>query len=88
VITKVGGFLGLGKTKTLSADLNENNFEVIDMRATKQIPIEAENVSLITEHPAGSYEIIVDTNQTAVLAISNPDEFYKYSRYVVLEVDK
>lgn len=88
VITKVGGFLGLGKTKTLGSNLNENNFEVIDMRETKQIPIEAENVSLITEHPNGSYEIITDTNQTTVLAINNPDEFYKYSRYVVLEVDK
>lgn len=88
VITKVGGFLGLGRTKTISDNINENDFEVIDIRETKQIPVYSDKVSLITEHPNGSYEIISDTNQTTVLAINNPDEFYKYSRYVVLEVEK
>lgn len=88
VITKVGGFLGLGRTKTISENINEKDFEEIDIRETKQIPVNSERVSLITEHPNGSYEIISDTNQTTVLAINNPDEFYKYSRYVVLEVDK
>ena len=87
VVKKEGGFLGLGKTKSLNDNIDESDFSEIDIRETKTILVNSEKVNLITEHPSGSYEFVKDTvNNTEVLAINNPDEFYKFSRYIVLEI--
>ncbi len=87
LVTKEGGFLGLGKTKTINNNIDEEQFAVIDIRDTKSIPVNSEKAQLISEHPSGSYEFVSDTtNHIEMLAINNPDEFYKFSRYVVLEV--
>lgn len=87
LVTKEGGFLGLGKSKTVNTNIDENQFSAIDIRETKSIPVDSDKAELITEHPSGSYEFVTDTtNHIEVLAINNPDEFYKFSKYVVLEV--
>lgn len=86
VIIKEGGFLGLGKTKSLNSEIKLDYFSEYDIRNTKSIEVKSENVKLISEHPAGSYEFITEEDQVAYLAINNINEFYKFSKYVVLEV--
>lgn len=86
LITKEGGFLGLGKIKTLSPSAKNEYFSTIDIRKTFSIPVKAGQAKLITEHPAGSYKFVTENEQIASLEISNPKEFYKYSKYIVMEV--
>jgi chromosome segregation ATPase len=87
VVTKEGGFLGMGRIKMLNKNIDENDFSEIDIRRTQSIPVNSEKVNLISEHPNGSYEFVKDTtNHIEMLAINNPDEFYKFTRYIVLEV--
>jgi archaellum component FlaC len=86
LITKEGGFLGLGKIKTLSTTAKSEYFSAYDIRNTHSFDVNAKSAKLISEHPAGSYQFITKDDQIASLEISNPKEFYKYSKYVVVEI--
>ena len=86
LITKEGGFLGLGKIKTLSPNAKNEYFSSFDIRNTKSFDVNAKGAKLISEHPAGSYQFITKNDQIASLQIKNAKEFYKYSKYVVVEV--
>ncbi|MBN1116654.1 MAG: hypothetical protein JXA77_05600 [Bacteroidales bacterium] len=87
LITKEGGILGLGSTKSINTKVSQELFETVDMRETKLIPVHSEKVKLISEHPADSYEFVTDEDQVDHLAINDPKEFYKFTKYVVLEIN-
>lgn len=86
VVKKEGGILGLGATRILSPDFQPTYFSEIDVRDTKEILVEADEAKLITEHPSSSYEFVKENDKVAYLAINDVDQFYKFSKYVVLEV--
>lgn len=86
VINKEGGFLGIGKTKTLSSDANNSFFSEFDIRQMSSIPVNAKEAHLISEHPANSYEFISENEQIASLNIKNSTEFYRFTKYIVVEI--
>lgn len=85
IIEREGGFLGLGKSKDLKENVNEILFSQVDQRTTQAIPIHSKKVHLITEHPDSSYQFVYENDQVAFLQIENPSEFWKISRYLVVE---
>lgn len=85
IIAKDGGFLGLGKSKSLQDTVSTAYFEKIDITLTKSIPVNAKKAELITEHPAGSYEWVEENDQIVAMVINNPQEFWKISKFAVLE---
>ena len=85
IITKEGGFLGLGTSKTINSNISPDSFQQIDITKTTTIPVNASKAVLITEHPAGSYKFVEKDNKIAYLEIDNPGEFWKISKYAVLE---
>ena len=85
IISTDGGFLGLGKSKSLQDTISTDYFEKIDITLTKSIPVNAKKAELITEHPAGSYEWVEQDDQIAYMVINNPQEFWKISKFAVLE---
>ncbi|TKG96352.1 hypothetical protein EYV94_03600 [Puteibacter caeruleilacunae] len=85
VISKSGGFLGIGRTKKLSEDFLAEAFTQIDLTETKSIPVSGKKVKLVTSHPVGSYEIQGEETVEAI-NILNPEEFWKASKYLVVEV--
>ncbi len=90
IVVKEGGFLGLGRTKILNTDFPQEAFTPIDITTTMTIPVNAKDVELITEHPQGSYNLVTDENEDliAYIEIKNPEEFWKISRYAIVETDK
>lgn len=87
IVTKEGGFLGLGRKETLAKNLDENSFSMVDVRDTRVIPVNSKGVKLITNHPAGSYELVKEgDNRIASIEITNPEMFWKVSRYAVVEI--
>lgn len=87
LLTKEGGFIGLGKTKTLAGNFPEGSFVQIDVSVIKSIPVNAKNVKLMSEHPADSYQIMRDKDKRAVsIDISDPANFWKVSKYAVIEL--
>lgn len=88
VLTKEGGFLGIGKNISIKDDLNERFFTQLDIRNTSQFPLNAKKAKLITEHPANSYKLVEENDKIAYLEIENPREFWKLSKYVIVETRK
>jgi hypothetical protein len=81
VITKEGGFIGIGKTKKLKSDFNKEYFTEINIEETKEITLGVSKAKLITSHPTGSYEIV----EGEKIVIKNPKEFWSVSKYLVIE---
>lgn len=86
VITRSGGVLGLGRTAALNEAATADRFRVLDTRDTKRIPLAGEKLELVTEHPAGSYEVVEENEKLAYLEIKDPEAFWRLSRYMVAEV--
>ena len=86
VLTKEGGFIGLGKTKKLAGDFNKSYFTKVDITQNKTFVLNAKKAKLITTHPSTSYKI--EGAKTAEkLVIINPQEFWSASKYLVLMVE-
>lgn len=88
LITREGGFLGLGKSKTLKADLDEEPFEKVVITETQRIMLNAKKAELITEHPSASYEMVANDTVVSYIEIKDPQEFWKITRYAVVETKK
>jgi hypothetical protein len=87
LLTKKGGFIGLGKTKSLPGSFSDSAFVEIDLTKTKSIPVKSRKAKLISEHPAGSYQFILDKNdKVESLEIKDPALFWKVSKYAVVEI--
>lgn len=85
LISKQGGFLGIGRKENI--DFSNNYFEEINILETKTIPLNADKVELKTKHPEGSYKLIEDNEKIAYLEITDPGEFWRVSKYAVVETN-
>jgi predicted nucleic acid-binding Zn-ribbon protein len=89
LLTKEGGFIGLGKTKTLATSFTDSSFKQIDVTVMKSIPVNSKNAKLITDHPANSYQFIRDKDKKIEsIEITDPEQFWKISKYAVVEISK
>jgi hypothetical protein len=87
LVSKEGGFLGLGKKESLHQDFSDSLFTQINITETKSIPVNSKNARLITDHPRSSYEMIRDkNNRIASIEIKDPEQFWKISKYAVVEI--
>ena len=69
-----------------NADFNKDYFTQIDIRTTKEIKLYSKRAELLTTHPAGSYELVKDDKGQLTLKITNPKEFWRVSKYLVIQV--
>jgi hypothetical protein len=87
ILAKEGGFLGLGKKESLPADFSDGAFTQINITETKSIPVNSKTAKFITEHPSSSYELVRDNdNKIASIEIKDPAQFWKISKYAVVEI--
>ncbi|MDN5204047.1 hypothetical protein QQ008_21830 [Fulvivirgaceae bacterium BMA10] len=90
VIAKEGGFLGIGKTRSLKKDFNKSVFSEIDITQVTSFPVSGKKVSLVTNHPVDSYKFEKaenDEKQVESLIILDPEKFWTTSKYLVVMVD-
>ena len=86
VISKEGGFIGIGSTKKLKRDFNEEFFTTIDIRNTSAISIPGKKATLLTNHPEDSYSVEGEEG-TQVLMILDYEKFWKSSKYLVIVIN-
>jgi hypothetical protein len=87
IISKEGGFLGLGKKELLHQNFSDKDFTQVNITETKSIPVNSKDAKLITTHPSSSYAMVRDKdNKIASIEIKDPDQFWKISKYAVVEV--
>ena len=87
VITKEGGFAGIGRNKKLKDDFNKDYFTKVDISTTNSIVLGAKKAKLITTHPAGSYKIEGADGKAEKITILNADDFWSVSKYLVIVVE-
>jgi hypothetical protein len=85
VITREGGFLGIGRTNRLRTDFDHSNFTMIDITLAREITIAGKEPLFITTHPEGTWEYKVEDDVT-YLVILDPVKFWSASRYLVIEI--
>jgi septal ring factor EnvC (AmiA/AmiB activator) len=85
IIDKQGGILSLGSVSVLNRNFSSEYFKEINMEENTMIHIYAKNIKLITEHPTQSYELLQPNDETTFLHITDPKEFWKASRYLVIQ---
>ena len=71
VLTKDGGFIGIGKNQKLKADFNKDYFTKVDISTTNSIVLGAKKAKLITTHPGSSYKIEGADGRAEKLTILN-----------------
>lgn len=87
IVSKSGGFLGMGRKQGTVADMNTEMFTEIDRTKVTTISINKKKAVVITQHPDNSYELVADEENeavTAYLRILNPTQFWKYTDYLVI----
>jgi predicted nucleic acid-binding Zn-ribbon protein len=82
IIEKAGGLLS-GNMK-MSEMINPDFFTTSDMRNISSISFESSKAELVTIHPEGSYKFLVDNDMIKGLEITNPKDFWKSSRFLVI----
>ncbi|TXC78526.1 hypothetical protein FRX97_07345 [Luteibaculum oceani] len=83
VLTKEGGVIGLGSTKTLRDDFNRGYFKEIDISQTSTIKLFSDKAKIVTNHPSNSYSLELKDNQY-LLKIKEPKLFWSSSKYLVV----
>ena len=87
IVYREGGFLGLGRKEALLENFADTVFKKIDVTETKTIPVNSRNAKLISSHPESSYEMIHEgKNKIAYIEIKDPEQFWKISKYAVVEI--
>ena len=87
VLTKEGGFIGMGRAEKLKGDFNKSYFTQIDITETPSITLACKKAKLITTHPNGSYKFDGPDGKIEKIVITNPDEFWSASKYLVIVVE-
>ena len=83
IITGAGGFIGIGRTKNVMADLNMNDFTKVDITKVSEIPVMKKKINIVTNHPTSSYRI--EGNKTVdKIVITNAKEFWSLSKVLVI----
>ena len=84
VLAKQGGFLGLGKAKTMVPDFNREAFTQIDFTSTKTIQLNTTSAKLLSTHPTGSYNLLSENKKVTAIEITDPEKFWQASKYLVV----
>lgn len=87
IITKEGGFVGIGAVQKLMEDFNKDYFTKIDIRETKKISLMVKKAKAITSHSSNSYYFDGPEGKVNYLIITDHEKFWQTSKYLVVIVE-
>ncbi|GCD80868.1 Cbp1 family collagen-binding glycoprotein adhesin [Schleiferia thermophila] len=87
IIDSQGGFLGIGRVKTVSGSVDPSLFTAADMRELNRLELDTRSIKLISEHPTGSYSIEREGKKISALVIEDPKTFWSISKILVIMID-
>jgi len=85
IVSRSGGFLGIGRTTNLEANFDLSNFTAIDRTVTAKIPLTGRRFEIVSPHPEGTSEF-VEEDGVQSLVILDQERFWSTSRHLVIVV--
>lgn len=76
----------LVKGDVLQGNYDKSYFTKIDIRKTTVISLDSKSATLLTNHPAGSYTLLKDSDGMYTLRVTDPAKFWSVSKYLVVKV--
>jgi predicted nucleic acid-binding Zn-ribbon protein len=83
VISKSGGFIGIGKSTKVKEDFNKEYFTKADASQLTTITIGAKKAKVVSNHPSSSFKLIGDKTIERI-DILNAEDFWSNSKYLVI----
>jgi predicted RNase H-like nuclease (RuvC/YqgF family) len=87
IISREGGFLGMGKSTKVTDNFDKTYFTKVDVSSTTEIPASGKKVKLLSNHPSGSYKLDGSLSKTEKILISDANEFWSNSKYLVVLIE-
>ncbi len=87
IVDKTGGFIGIGRVKTLNSDLDKSSFTETDKRNLERLVVESKKAELLTTHPADSYEWEMEDKFVKALLIKDKAAFWRSTSSIVILLD-
>lgn len=85
IVEKEGGIIGIGAVKTIDEDFSQEDFNEIDISKVTKVNVDSKKAKLLTVHPTDSYKFKTKNDKVDYLEILKPDEFWKASKYLIVE---
>lgn len=79
-----GGFLA--KKKFDASNVSQSSFSKVDIRNYNDVKLNSKHPKILTQMPAGSYEIKDNGNGTSTLHIKDVNTFWSVSKYLVVKL--
>jgi len=86
ILTKEGGFIGIGKISKLKTNFDDKCFRKININDVKTITLNAKKAKVLTPHPTDSYKI-GGLNGAEKLEILDNKAFWSVSKYMVVVIE-
>ena len=87
ILDMKGGFIGIGRVKSLNENASLEFITFIDIDKTDIIELEGKKAELITPHPVDSYILNYNKDKNiTILGISNKLHFWQETNYLVIEI--
>jgi len=86
VITKEGGFIGIGKSTKVKDDFNKDYFTKVNASQTSSISIGAKKAKILSNHPSNSYKLVGE-GKVEKIEILNAEDFWSNSKYLVIVIE-
>lgn len=86
VISREGGFIGIGKTTKVKEDFNKEYFTKVNIEQTTVINVGAKKAKIVTSHPKNSYKLVGEKTVEKI-EITNAKEFWSASKYLVVIIE-
>ena len=87
ILTKEGGFAGIGADTKLKQDFNTSYFNSATIADLHEIHLNAKFSKLITSHPTDTYRV-AGNNKSDVFFITDPAYFWSQGKYLVIVTGK
>ncbi len=89
IISKQGGFLGIGRNVSLRNNADLSSFTRIDITRFGALKIDHKRISILSHHPAGSYQLVTDKKGFCnEITITDQARFWQISKYLVVVYKK
>lgn len=86
VLDKTSGLLGL-RPESLNSEMDPSFFTKGDQREKREFTINRPHAKLLTIHSTTSYRFERDKKQVKRIIITDPSEFWRVSRFLVIKTD-